>query len=277
MPDSLLQIREWRKAHGVYPRVIRPLTFNEKILHRNLFDRRTVLTEVADKASVRSYIEQRLDPQILPKLYYITSRPETIPFDELPNRFVVKPTHGSGWVHLVTDKSTLDRAALLETCSGWLKRSFYQETREIVYKHIKPRIIVEEFIDDGSGTAPKDYKLFVFGGIVELIQVDTGRLTAHRRGLYTPAWEKINVRYEYDEIIGEVPRPAHLAEMVSAAETLGHEWDFVRVDFYDTGDHLYFGELTLTPEGGMGRFYPTEFDYYLGRRWNLRNTSLQSR
>ena len=43
-----------------------------------------------------------------------------------------------------------------------MKRSYYKETLEWAYKHIEPRIIVEEFIDDGSGTAPNDYKLFVF-------------------------------------------------------------------------------------------------------------------
>ncbi len=111
---------------------------NEKVLHRNPFDRRAVLTQLADKAAVRSYVERRLGPQFLPKLYHLTSRPDTIPFDELPDRFVVKPTHGSGWVQLVTDKCTLDRAALIETCCDWLKRSYYKEGREIVYKNIKP-------------------------------------------------------------------------------------------------------------------------------------------
>ena len=89
----------------VFPRIIQPITFNEKVLHRILFDRRALLTQLADKAAVRSYVEERLGPEILPKLYYLTSRPDTIPFDELPDRFVVKPTHGSGWVQLVTDKS----------------------------------------------------------------------------------------------------------------------------------------------------------------------------
>ena len=37
-----------------------------------------------------------------------------------------------------------DRAALVETCSVWLNRSYYQETGEIVYKHIQPRILVEQ-------------------------------------------------------------------------------------------------------------------------------------
>jgi hypothetical protein len=147
-PDSVVQIRKWRKAHGAFPRIFRPVTFSEKVLHRNLFERRDAFTQIADKAAVRSYVERRLGPEILPKLYHLTGDPNTIPFDELPPRFVVKPTHGSGWVRVVTDKSTLDRAALIATCADWLKRSYYRESREIVYKDVEPRILVEEFIDD---------------------------------------------------------------------------------------------------------------------------------
>jgi hypothetical protein len=55
--------------------------------------------------------------------------------------------------------------------------------------------------------------------------------------------------------------------MIAAAETLGRDWDFIRADFYDTATRVYFGELTMTPEGGRGRFHPKEFDRYLGTRW----------
>jgi hypothetical protein len=147
-----------------------------------LFDRRAVLTQIADKAAVRSYVESRLGPQVLPKLYYLMTRPNTIPFDQLPDRFVVKPTHGSGWVQIVTDKSELDRAALIETCTGWLNQNYYEITREWVYKNIEPRIVS-----------------------------------------------------------GDIPRPTHLAEMLAAAKTLCRDLDFVRADFYDTAERLYFG------------------------------------
>jgi TupA-like ATPgrasp len=253
------------------------MTFNEKVLHRMLFDRRTMLTQMADKAAVRSYVESRLGAHVLPRLHYLTNRPETIPFDSLPQRFVVKPTHGSGWVHIVSDKSTLDRAALIEKCTGWLNQSFYKMTREWAYKNIPPLIMVEEFIDDGTGAAPNDYKLFVFGGIVEFIQVDVGRFTDHRRGLYTLAWEKLDVVFEYSDMCGEIPRPAHLPEMIAAAEVLGKNIDFIRADFYDTPAHLYFGELTTTPEGGLGRFRPGEFDRYLDGRWNTASVGVLRR
>ena len=175
------------------------------------------------------------------------------PFDELPDRFVVKPTHGSGWVRFVADKSTLDRAALVATCADWLERSYYRESREVVYRHIAPRILIEEFIDDGHGATPHDYKLFVFGGSVEMIQTDMNRFGGHRQLMYSPAWKKLDVRYVDDD-----------------AQILGREWDFIRVDFYDTRDRLYFGEITLTPNEGCVRFRPQEFDVYLGSLWKSR-------
>jgi hypothetical protein len=265
VPSWLILMAKYRKAHGVYPNLVRPTTFNEKILHRILFDRRVVLTQVTDKAAVRSYVESRLGSQILPKLYWLNDRPETIPFDELPRRFVVKPTHGCGWVQIVMDKSALDRSALIESCTRWLNQSYYEISREWVYKGIKPQIMIQEFIDDGSGSRPTDYRLFVFDGAVELIQADVGHLTANRRvRLYTPAWEKLA-----PESGGDIPQPAHLAEMISAARTLCGSLDFVRVDFYDTLEQLYFGELTTTPESGLGRFLIEGLDRQLGGRWQV--------
>jgi hypothetical protein len=266
-PDWLFLIKRYRKFVGGFPNFLWPQTFNEKVLHRIIFDRRPLLTQLADKFAVRSYVESRLGPQILPELYYVTTDPATIPFDQLPGRFVVKPTHGSGWVQIVMDKASLDRSALIENCRGWLRQNFYEVTREWAYKRIKPRIIAEQFIDDGSGGVPRDYKLFVFGGKAEMIQVDAGRFTVHTRRLYGPRWEKLPVLYSYDDIRGDVSRPVHLEEMIRAAETIGRELDFIRVDFYDTPGRLYFGELTMTPECGTGSFRPKEFDRYLGSRW----------
>jgi hypothetical protein len=266
-----LLIWRWYKIHRTFPRIFHPVTFSEKILHRSLFDHRPQLRQIADKAAVRSYVESRVGSKVLTQLYHLTDNPETIPFDDLPNKFVVKPTHGSGWVRLIHDKSKLDRAGLIQLCRDWLARSFYEESREHPYKHVKPRILVEEFIDDRSGFAPIDYKMFVFGGTVELIQVDVDRFGDLRERLYLPTWEKANARFEFDDIIGELPPPAHLAEMIAAAEKLGAGWDFIRADFYDTGDRIYFGELTMTPGRGCLRIHPKEFNHYLGTLWKIRD------
>src|SRR3954468_19381565 len=112
VPPFVTAIRTHYKHHGAFPRLLNPQTFNEKLCHRKIFDRRKILTQLSDKYAARQYVAQKLGARILPKLFYVTENPADIPsFASLPNAFVVKPTHGSGWVHLVRDKGKLDRQA----------------------------------------------------------------------------------------------------------------------------------------------------------------------
>jgi hypothetical protein len=200
-------------------------------------------------------------------LYCVTSDPGAIPFADLPRQFVVKPTHGSGWVRVVLDKATLDVDELLNACSGWLTTNYYDRTRERQYRTITPRIMVEEFIDDGSGAAPMDYKFFTFHGKVQLIQIDGSRFTNHRCALYDRHWRDTGAGVQLDRFDGPVREPPNLELLLQAAETLGAGLDFVRVDLYDVGNRIYFGEMTATPGGGFARFNPQAMDEHLGRLW----------
>jgi hypothetical protein len=142
----------------------------------------------------------------------------------------------------VSNTSALDHDAIIEISSEWLKRSWYTEVREWAYRDIEPQVMVEEFIDDGSGKTPNDYKaICVWRPSEEMIRVDTTRFTDHRRRLFTPVWQKLDVLLHYDDICGDVPRPLRLGEMIVAAETLGKDLDSIRVDFHDTAAGLYFG------------------------------------
>jgi hypothetical protein len=51
--------------------------------------------------------------------------------------------------------------------------------------------------------------------------------------------------------------------MVEIAECLSTGERFLRVDLYDLGQP-FFGEITLTPEAGLGQFEPKEWDKRLG-------------
>lgn len=269
LPDSVFAVWKHRRVHGALPNLLRPQTFNEKILHRKLFDRQPWLTQCTDKYAVRSFVAARLGTDILPELYWAGDEPSRIPFSSLPAKFVVKPTHGSGWVRLVADKSQLDSAELVRTCETWLAQSYYKMTREWCYKNIPPRIIVEEFLDDGTDNAPIDYKLFVFNGRVQMVQVDSNRFCGHRRDLYDTKWNRLDVRYNYPNSDKGLPQPLHLPEMIRAAEILASGTEFLRADFYHTGERIYLGELTTTPEAGLGRFDPAGFDLRLGALWSL--------
>jgi hypothetical protein len=270
MVDFIAAVMEYKRRHGAFPRLRRPQTFSEKIAHRKIFDRRPLLTQCVDKFAVRDFVASLLGPDVLPTVYCVTKNPAEIPFATLPDKFVIKPTHGSGWVHVVTDKSQIEAAEIKKACITWLSKNFYKMGREWAYKNVEPRIIVEEYIDDGSGnTAPNDYKMFVFDGEVALIQADVARFSAHRRGFYDKNWNAVDVRLKYPPVTSAVPRPKHLTDMILAAETLCNDIDFMRVDFYNSESKIYFGELTPTPGSGLERFTPAVFDTYLGSLWQL--------
>jgi hypothetical protein len=180
---------------------------------------------------------------------------------------VVKPTHGSGWVQVVRDKSRLDRDALLAQCRAWLAADYYRLRREWPYKNVIPQIIVEEFIDNGCAEPASDVRFYVFDGSIELIQVDAGRFIRHERAFLDRNWNELPIRMRYPPITGGVPRPRHLADMLRIAEILGKDMDFVRVDLYDTERRIYFGEITTTPVCGCGHFEPASIDVQLGKLW----------
>jgi teichuronopeptide biosynthesis TupA-like protein len=268
LPDIAVVANRYRKVHGHWPRLWSPKTFTEKVARRIVFDRRPILRTFADKVAVRDYVAAIL-PGSLPPVYGVYGI-YTLPRYMQLQDFVLKATHGSGWVKLI--HGTPNWSELIPLCESWLNQEYYSLGREWAYKDLPRRIMVEEFIDNGTGEAPDDYKFFVFGGKVEMIQVDTGRFKDHRRNLYTRNWNKIEVEFGYPGFldpcsISRHNAPKRLEEMIAIAEKLSQGIDFVRVDLYETDKKVYFGEMTMTPEGGIGKFNDRAFDVVLGTNW----------
>jgi len=67
----------------------------------------------------------------------------------------------------------------------------------------------------------------------------------------------------------EVPKPKHFEEMIEVAKQLSQSFPFVRVDFYETEQRVYVGEMTLYPSGGLLKYEPRSFNEYLGSLFQL--------
>ncbi|MGH8023946.1 MAG: ATP-grasp fold amidoligase family protein [Limisphaerales bacterium] len=268
LPLHLQYVLHYKTAHKHYCALLSPRTFNQKLFYKMIYDRRPLLATFADKLQAREYVRRRIGDEILVKMLLETDRPEEIQFNQLPEKFVAKANHGSGYVRIVNQRYD-DESDVRRTCGEWLSRTYSDANHEWFYEGISPRIIIETFLDGGDGEPPSDYKFYVFNGKTFMIQVDSERFVEHRRDLFSRDWERLDVRYVYPAADCPILKPDCLPKMLEIAERLGSEVDFVRVDLYHVGDRIFFGELTNTPEGGGGKFEPPAFDAVLGRQWRI--------
>ncbi|ADU65039.1 hypothetical protein Selin_0283 [Desulfurispirillum indicum S5] len=250
-----------------------PKSFNEKVNWKKVYDRNPLLPIVADKYRVRNYLHERLGSEIASEIliphFAVVNNPSDIPFNELPDEYVIKTNHASGTNIIVSKDRPLDKVSALEKLNWWLIKPYGISKSEWVYQEIPPKIIIEKLLKDRQGRLPNDYKLHVFHGRCEFIQVDYDRFGGHEKSLYDREWEMLEVEWIRAKAKFEPP-PATLERMISIAQILSYEFDYIRIDFYDVDGALYFGEMTHYPASGLGRFYPREFDFSLGKKWTIK-------
>jgi hypothetical protein len=262
LPLPLKRALLYREAHGRWPRRP-PRTFTEKVNWRVVHDRRALIGRLGDKLAMREYVASVCPSLPVPAVLWCGTDVARLANVELPARWVLKPNHGTMRVHLGSGRPDVDRLRRITT--GWLDEPLFRDRGEWVYSQARRLLLAEEFL--GSGGPPADHKFLVFGGRVELVQVETGRFDDHRRRLYTRDWAPVDVVEDVPPGPVTAP-PASLPRMLQLAEALGAAFDFVRVDLYDVDGEVWFSELTPYPGGGLDRFDPG-LDVRLGECWQL--------
>lgn len=253
--------------------LVNPKRFNEKIQCLKLNNRNEAFTALADKYAVRAFISQEIGEQYLVPLIKKFDTPDEIRLDELPDKFVLKCTHDSGSTIVCDDKTKFDFSVAKNILRKNLKRNYFFEHREYPYKNIPPAIVCEAFIPSKENTVPEDYKILCFHGKPRYIQVDLSRFEKHERIMYDINWVKQPFNIKYAIYALEAPKPTGLNEMLTLAEKLSAKVasPFLRVDFYQSGEKIYFGELTFFEESGYGLFHPDKYDFDLGNLIDLSN------
>lgn len=244
-----------------------PRTFNEKIQWLKLYNQKPEYTIMADKYLAKEYVAKKIGKQYIIPLLGVWDSPDEIPFDELPDRFVLKCNHNSGTgMCICTDKSTLDIAQVKKRLKKGLNENFFLHGREWVYKNVPRKIIAEEYMTDESGYELKDYKIFCFDGAPKLIEVDFDRFTTgHKRNLYTTNWKPINAEIKYKRVKEKkIDKPQCLDELLKLAGKLSEGIPHVRVDFYVINEKIYFGELTFYHASGLAQFRPESLGIKMG-------------
>jgi len=266
--DREIVTRNYERVFGRVPDLKNPTTFNEKCTYKILHDRRPILTRIADKLRARDYVAERAGAQYLTELYQVCRSSDEIDWRKLPRRFVLKTNHGHDMNVLVPDKSKIDESQVSSRLDEWLATNFYDYTREWCYRDIRPALFAEEMLIEPDGaTMALDWKFYTFDGRAELLAVNVDQSIQRKVNFYDRSLTRLPLSRGRPNSPTDPRFPDNIALMFSLADELGRGLDFVRVDMYNLGGRIVFGEFAHYPDVGLARFDPPEFDEHYGSKW----------
>lgn len=235
-----------------------PKTLSDKICWIELNTDQALAARCTDKYAVRSYVEEKgLGDILIPLVGGPWINASDIDIDSLPERFVLKATHGCEMNYICKDKSRLDRNDLLNKAGQWLKEDYPRACIEPHYKLVPHRLYSEEFVG-GLGDVI-DYKFHCINGEPAFVLTCSNREDSLKLNLYDLDWNPISGLQGAMRNERKIERPKNLKEMLEVAKTLSSDFDFVRVDLYEADEKIFFGELTFSPACGVLEYFTDSF------------------
>lgn len=279
-PVAVVKARYFMRF-GRIPRLNPPVDLNEKILYLKLYGDTSSWTTLADKYLVRDYVSSCGFKMNLIPLIGVWDKVSDIPFESLSEKCMLKANNGDGkgtnMLFIKEEANGVELERLKKVLQGWLEaNNIGALSAEPQYRDIHPRIIAEKYLEPLPGEPSLiDYKIWCFNGKPYSILCCSNReKDGHLQlGCYDLQW---NLHSEYmrktkHHAIQQRPldRPQCLEQMIAMAAALSKPFPEVRVDLYQYGDQVYFGELTFTSLGGMMNYYTDEYLEEMGAQIKL--------
>lgn len=264
--DEKIIVQKFEKQMGFKPDLIHPKTMAEKIQWLKLYDRQEFNTLAADKLRVREFYKENFGEEYVVPLIKVYDSWKDITLDNLPNEpFVIKANTGTSTWQIVRNKSEIDIDNLRHKCRKWMFFNHYYVSQEWQYKNIKPCIIVERLLTDKNGKIPVDYKFHYIDGKLQFIYCVVDREGDSYRAMFSPEWKLLP--FQWVSISNhkplrsniEEPKPHNLDKMIEFGNIIAKKYKYyVRVDYYEVDNKMYFGEITMHHGSGLNRFYPPQ-------------------
>ena len=251
-----------------------PKSLNEKIQWLKINDRNPNYIELVDKVKVKNYVKNKIGEKYIIPTYQTWTSADEIDISKLPDSFVMKCNHDSHCVFICDDKNSFDIEKAKKVLGERLKYNAYWYGREWPYKNVKPQILVEKKLSSDNNGELYDYKILCFNGNPQNIMVCAGRNLGKLKYYYFDLeWNFL--KYQPEDFYVEKDekflylKPKHLNEMIDIARKLSKDIPLVRVDFYETKEQIWFGELTFYPCAGFDTDITKEADILMGKRLNI--------
>ncbi|EPR5033441.1 ATP-grasp fold amidoligase family protein [Vibrio alginolyticus] len=273
---SLAFAKRFILANNYIPKISRPKTYNEKVLHRKKYSNASKFSQYADKILVKDHVEKLVSSKIvIPTLYTGESISVDLTNDLLKKHkgLVLKANHNSGPVYVIDDKISQNKlASIVEDLNSQLKVDYGATKGETWYSQIEPKILIEERLYDENGANDlKDFKFHVFkqnsGEAKVVLHVDFDRNTNHTRSFFDEHLNWLPFSLEKPCIHTDLKKPNNFEEMVVIARKLAEPFSYARVDLYNVSGKIYFGEMTFAHGSGCEKFSSIHYDKWLGSLW----------
>ncbi len=231
-----------------------PVTFSEKLSWLKLYryGDDPLVRQCADKLRVRDYVAGCGLEHLLIPLIGVYENTDQIPWEKLPDKFVLKWNFGCGFNLLCPDKGRLDIPSATRRLKKWGRTPYWLVFAERQYRIKDRRMLCETFLETPDGQDLVDFKFYCFHGKALAILVIARPIGGEPSAVFmSPEWEYLSdIPSRYNQSF--MPeKPTALLEMLAAAEVLSAPFPFVRVDFYEQRGRPFFGELTFTPASGI--------------------------
>ena len=267
LPDKFYVELMFRLKMGYWLDLKHPNTFNEKLQWLKLYNKKPEYTMMVDKYAVKDYVTSIIGEKFIIPTLGVWNKPEEIDWDKLPERFVLKTTHGGGsnGVVICKDKSRFDSKRAIEKLNKSLKQDIFKTLREWPYKDVPKRIIAETYMEDSQTKELPDYKFFCFDGEVKALFIATERGSGDVKFDYFDRFfNHLDLIQQHPMSGRNIEKPKCFDEMIRIAEKLSKDIPQVRIDLYEVDGQVYFGEYTFTHHGGVVPFHPKKWDYEFG-------------
>ncbi len=256
-----------------------PKLFTEKLQWIKLFYAHPDMKRCVDKIDFKDYVKEKIGDGYTARIITVWNSPEEVSIKSIKaKKFVIKSTLQSDGIFIVpvTSIDQLDISALeKEIKEKWFDtRLLLTNSYCSAYYGAKPRVVIEEFIEEFANAA-NDYKLFCFHGQPAFFYVAEDHFkNGENQNVYPITffdlnWKPMDVKYGNHTINPDVKKPVHFDQMIELAKKLAEPFPFVRVDFFDTNEKLYLAELTFYPGGGVTPYHPESFNRKMGSMLKL--------
>lgn len=272
IPDRIWIQIKYRQWFGRFADLNNPKSFNEKLNWLKLYDRNPDYIGMVDKYEAKQWISRRVGSEyVVPSVAGPWDSVDEIPFGSLPGQFVLKTTHDCGGVVICSDRNLFDLEWAKDFLKKHMKSNYFYSGREWPYKFVKPRVFAEEFISDFGATGKTevqltDYKFFCFDGSPKAMFIATDRASAEETkfDFFDMEYRHLPFTQGHPNARNVPDKPKNFELMKSLAAKLSSGLPHLRVDFYEVGDSVYVGELTLFHFSGTVPFDPEEWDLVFG-------------